>query len=312
MSLSLNSVDRVRSFSRAYTRRLGILKAHLLDSPFSLTESRVLYEIAHGPGILARNLDELLAIDRGYLSRILARFQRLRLVRTEPGKTDGRCLHLHLTAKGHRLFSVLNRRSSAQVRELVGHLPDADQERLAESLDCARLLLTPPEESRGAVLLREPRPGELGWVVQRHGALYAAEYGWDVTFETLVAGIVGNFGKNQGDPGQRAWIAELEGVPVGSVFLIRESEMVAKLRLLLVEPSARGRGTGHRLVAECLRFAREAGYQSVTLWTNSVLTAARRIYEQAGFRLVKEECHRSFGHDLVGQNWSVELAPRPE
>jgi DNA-binding MarR family transcriptional regulator/GNAT superfamily N-acetyltransferase len=306
---SVPPADSIRRFNRFYTRKIGVLQRGLLDSPFSLTEVRVLYELAHRPRITATELGADLGLDAGYLSRMLARFGRLQLVGRERAAQDARRTHLRLTAKGRKTFAALNARSGAQVAGMIGHLPEPEQQRLAGVMRTVEHLLTAPGEPRPEVVLRAPQPGDLGWVVQRHGALYSQEYNWDQTFEALVARIVADFGRNPDPRRERCWIAEMAGAPVGCIFLVRESDAVAKLRLLLVEPSARGAGVGGKLVAECISFARSAGYRKITLWTNSVLHAARRIYEKAGFKLVKAEPHRSFGHELVGQYWELPLAP---
>lgn len=302
--------ESIRRFNRFYTRRIGVLQGGLLGSPFSLTEVRVLYEIAQRPQPTATELGKDLGLDAGYLSRILSRFAKLRLITRTPTKHDGRQSHLGLTKLGQKTFSDLNARSNRQIGDLVGHLPEAEQHRLAGVMRAAELLLTPPAEPRPAVILRDPKPGDLGWVVQRHGALYAHEYGWDRTFEALVAGIVADFGRKHDPARERCWVAEMDGLPVGCIFLVRQTDRIAKLRLLLVEPSARGAGVGRELVAACVDFARAAGYAKILLWTNSVLHAARRIYEQAGFHLVKSEPHHSFGHDLEGETWELPLNPK--
>lgn len=301
------AVEAVRQFNRFYTRKIGVLSGGLLDSPYSLTEARVLYELAQRPDHTATALQNELGLDAGYLSRMLAGFARQRLVTRTRSTEDARRAHLRLTPRGRKVFAGLNRRSSAEISQLLGHLPAPEQKRLVGLMHSVRHLLATPDEKSRVVTLRAPQPGDLGWVVQRHGALYAQEYGWDETFEALVARIVADFGEKHDARSERCWIAEADGHPVGCIFLVRQSAAVAKLRLLLVEPSARGVGVGRRLVDECLRFARTAGYRKVTLWTNSVLVAARRIYERAGFKLVKEEKHRSFGCDLTGQYWELPL-----
>ncbi|HVZ66310.1 MAG TPA: bifunctional helix-turn-helix transcriptional regulator/GNAT family N-acetyltransferase [Lacunisphaera sp.] len=254
-------VDAIRSFNRFYTRKIGVLNAGLLDSPLSLTEVRILYEIAQRPGLTATDLLGELGLDAGYLSRTLAHFARRRLItRTRPAR-DRRHRQLHLTAAGRRTFAGLNRRSSEEISHLIGHLPPAEQERLAGFMQSIRILLAAPGELRGGIKLRDPKPGDLGWVVQRHGALYAQEYGWNESFEALVARIVADFVDERDPKRERCWIADLDGQPVGSVFLVCASETVAKLRLLLVDPSARGHGVGGRLVGACVEFARRAGYR---------------------------------------------------
>ena len=301
------TVEAVRQFSRFYTRRIGVLGEGLLDSPYSLTEGRVLYELAQQSRMTATELIERLDLDAGYLSRMLARFVRNRLVTRQRSERDGRQAHLTLTAKGRGAFSNLNRRSSRQAAEMISHLPSAQKCQLTGMLNSARHLLSNTSATVGEVALREPVSGDLGWVVQRHGALYAQEYGWDQTFEALVARIAGDFGTKHDPRRERAWIAELNGCPVGCVFLVRKTDRVAKLRLLLVEPSARGHGVGRALVAACVGFARAAGYRKMELWTNSVLAAARHLYEQAGFQRIRTERHRSFGHALVSETWELDL-----
>lgn len=302
-------VQSLRRFNRFYTLRIGVLRRGLLGTPYSLTEARVLYELAHRPGLVAAELGQDLELDRGYLSRILGQFERKRLVARRTSKRDGRRQHLRLTAAGRRAFAEMDRRSTDQAARLTGHLGRTEQRRLQGLLGEIQRLLSCGEAKAvpGQVILREPQPGDFGWVVERHGALYAGEYGWDVGFEALVARIVADYAGKHDPAREKAWIAELDGQPVGCVFLVRESDAVAKLRLLLVDPSARGHGLGRRLVDECVGFAERAGYRKIALWTNSVLHAARRIYEASGFRLVREEPHRSFGPDLVGQFWEKEL-----
>jgi DNA-binding MarR family transcriptional regulator/GNAT superfamily N-acetyltransferase len=300
----------VRRFNRFYTRQIGLLDEGLLHSPFSLTEVRLLYELAHHPGITATDLREILALDAGYLSRILRGLRRRGLVATRAPAADRRRRELSLTHRGRRTFEGLDAKSNEEVGSMLARLSRAERRELVAAMRGIEQLLDRTAEAPQAeeeVQLREPKPGELGWVVKRHGELYSAEYGWDADFEGLVAGIVGQFAAAHDRRVERCWIAELRGEPAGSVFLVKESDTVARLRLLLVEPWARGHGVGSRLVEECLRFARGAGYARVTLWTNDVLHAARRIYERAGFRLVAEKRHHSFGHDLVGQNWELEL-----
>ena len=300
-------VAAVRRFNRFYTKQIGLLHEHLLKSPFSLTEARVLYELAHHATTTATELGRELGLDAGYLSRMLRRFQLHGLLDREPSNTDRRQGVLSLTPRGREAFAKLNRDSRHDIGALLRKLAPPEQQRLVTVMHSIEALLGAGPEHAAAYVLRRPQPGDMGWVIQRHGALYAQEYGWEADFEALVADIVAKFVR-QCDPKQeRCWIAELDGENVGSVFCVKESEAVAKLRLLLVEPRARGLGIGKRLVGECVRFAREAGYRRLTLWTNDVLHAARRIYEQTGFRLVHEEPHHSFGHDLVGQTWDLQL-----
>lgn len=302
-------VEAVRRFNRFYTRQIGLLEEGLLRSPFSLTEARVLFELAHHDDATATHLGRELGLDAGYLSRILRSFQRRGLVRKRPAAHDGRRQLLSLTAAGQRAFARLNAASHAEIEAVLRALAAPDRDRLIGAMDTIQSLLGAQPEHRVPFILRPHQSGDMGWVVERHGVLYNQEYAWDETFEALVAGIVARFIQEFDPKRERCWIAEREGENVGSVFLVRhpEREGVAKLRLLLVEPSARGLGIGKRLVQECTRFARQAGYARITLWTNSVLSAARRIYEAEGYVMVEEEPHHSFGHDLVGQNWELKL-----
>jgi DNA-binding MarR family transcriptional regulator/GNAT superfamily N-acetyltransferase len=301
----------VRRFNRFYTRQIGLLDEGLLDSPFSLTEVRLLYEIAHHAGVTATELREFLALDAGYLSRILRGLRRQGLVSARAPAGDRRQRRLTLTERGRRAFDALHARSTEEVGAMLARLSRAERRELVEAMHGIEGLLGKTADDReianSGVVLREPLPGELGWVVKRHGELYAAEYGWDAEFEGLVAGIVGRFVAELDPRVERCWIAELRGEPAGSVFLVKETARVAKLRLLLVEPWARGHGIGTRLVDECLRFARRSGYRRITLWTNDVLVAARRIYERAGFGCDRREPHHSFGCDLVGEYWSRDV-----
>jgi len=304
-----DQVAAVRRFNRFYTRQMGLLDEGLLRSPFSLTEVRVLYEIAHRTAPTASAIGLELGLDAGYLSRILQRLRKAGLVSATTAAVDRRQRWLALTARGRRTFGALDARSSRDVAVLLGRLTPAARGQLLRSMRRVERVLAPagkaPSPARAA--LRAPAPGDLGWVVQRHGELYAAEYEWNEEFERLVAGVVAEFAARYDPRDERAWIAELDGARAGSVFLVRQSEEVAKLRLLLVEPWARGHGLGQLLVRACIDFAREAGYRTLTLWTNSVLEAARRIYQQAGFRQVGSERHRSFGHDLVSETWELAL-----
>jgi DNA-binding MarR family transcriptional regulator/GNAT superfamily N-acetyltransferase len=300
-------VAAVRRFSRFYTRLLGLLQEGYLASPFSLTQVRVLYELARREDPTAGELARDLGLDAGYLSRILGDFERRGLVERRRSKADGRQVLLRLSEHGWEAFTPLDRRSHDEVGALLDRLPESEQQRVVEAMGIIERLLGAQPEPRAPYILRPPLPGDLGWVVQRHGALYAREYGWDETFEALVAEIVAKFLRTYDPRRERCWIAEKDGTSVGAVFCVRRSPTVAQLRLLLVEPEARGLGIGRRLVDECIRFARAAGYRKMMLWTNDVLVSARRIYEAAGFRLVEEERHHSFGRDLVGQNWELKL-----
>jgi DNA-binding MarR family transcriptional regulator/GNAT superfamily N-acetyltransferase len=299
------AVDAVREFSRFYTNAIGVLREGLLDTPYTLTESRVIYELARRASTEVADLRRTLDVDPGYMSRILSAFEADGLVRRSRSERDGRRQVITLTRRGRAAFVTLNARSATEIGQLLATLSQEDRARLVESLGVARRLLG--DELRGKVSLRPPRSGDYGWVVERHGALYRAEYGWDETFEGLVATIVGGFAQGHDPDRERAWIAELSGVRVGCVFCVRRSDEVAQLRILLVEPGARGHGVGTRLVDACIEFARAAGYRELVLWTNDVLHAARRIYERAGFRLVEQGRHHSFGNDLVEQTWSLEL-----
>ncbi len=300
-------VEAVRRFNRFYTRRIGVLEEGLLQSPFSLTEVRVLYELAHRDKPAAGELGRDLGLDAGYLSRMLRSFEARGFIARVPSEADGRQQLLTLTERGRKAFAPLDERARQQVREMLREVPAAGQDRLVGAMRTVERLLG-GEPARGAPFrLRTHRPGDMGWVIFRHGELYAEEYGWDERFEALVAEIVTQFMKKYDPKCERCWIAERDGERVGSVFLVKQSKQVAKLRLLLVEPSARGSGIGKRLVAECVRFARRCCYRTLTLWTNDVLHAARCIYEAAGFRLVREEPHQSFGHGLTGQTWELHL-----
>jgi DNA-binding MarR family transcriptional regulator/GNAT superfamily N-acetyltransferase len=301
------AIPAVRRFNRFYTRRIGVLEEELLESPFSLAEARVLYEIAQGARPTASGLGRQLGLDAGYLSRILRGFTRRGLLRREASEADGRQSHLSLTAKGRGAFADLDRRSERQIRSLLRALPAGGEERLREAMRTIEELLGDPRPPASPVVLRSPEPGDLGWVVHRHGLLYAREWGYDREFEGLVAGIVAHFVEAFDPRKERCWIAERDGRILGSVFLVKKTATVAKLRLLLLEPEARGQGLGARLVDECVRFARQAGYRRITLWTQSHLRAARRLYEQAGFVRTLRKSHRSFGRRLVAETWELRL-----
>lgn len=300
-------VGAVRRFNRFYTQHIGVLSEGLLQSPFSLTEARVLYELAQRGQATATELGRELGLDAGYLSRILRGFRKRGLINKRASESDGRQSLLRLTKKGRQEFATLDARSNDQIAAVLGKLPAVVQQRLVKAMCVIEEVLGSEPGHQTPYLLRLHLPGDLGWVVHRHGVLYSQEYGWDERFEALVAEIVAEFIRNYDPKRERWWIAEMDGEIIGSVFLVRKSKTVARLRLLLVEPKARGVGLGKRLVEECIRFARRAGYKKITLWTNSVLDAARHIYQRAGFRLVREEPHHSFGHDLVGQTWELKL-----
>ena len=300
-------VSAVRRFNRFYTRKIGLLQQGYLSSPFSLAEVRVLYELAHQDKLTASGLGRELGLDPGYLSRFLQGFAKRGLIARTRSKTDGRQSLLALTRRGQEAFAPLQARSRDEIGAMLAGLSAADRDRIVEAMHTIEGLLGARPEPKAPYMLRPHRPGDMGWVIHRHGVLYAQEYGFDERFEALVAEIVARFVQRYDPKRERCWIAEKDGEIVGSVFLVAHSKTVAQLRLLLVEPRARGLGIGARLVAECVRFARQAGYRKVTLWTNSVLVAARRIYEAAGFRLVHREPHESFGHDLVGEIWELRL-----
>ena len=300
-------VAAVRQFNRFYTKQIGVLREGHLESPFSLTEVRVLYEIAHGDGPTASDLVKELGLDSGYVSRILRSFERREFVEKTKSETDARRAHLRLTDSGRLAFSALDVRADEEIESLIGQVSADDRRRVVDAMRTIERLIAPTPDARRSYIVRTHQPGDIGWVVYRHGVLYAREYGWDERFEALVAGIVSEFVQLFDPRRERCWIAELDGERVGSVFLVKKTETIAKLRLLLVEPKARGLGIGHRLVDECIRFARVARYERMTLWTNSILHAARRIYEAAGFRLVSEEPHAMFGEELTGQNWELDL-----
>ncbi len=300
-------VGEVRAFNRFWTRRIGVLREGYLESPFSLSEVRVLYELAHREETTAKELGAELGLDAGYLSRILRGFGEGGLLRRRASEADGRRSILWLTHSGRAAVASLEERSRRDIGALLGGMSGGEQDRLVGAMRDIEGLFGVGSEGGAPYTLRTHRPADMGWVVHRHGVLYAREYGWDERFEALVARIVADFIEGCDPERERCWIAERDGEVVGSVFVVQESAAVAKLRLLLVEPSARGLGLGTRLVEECVGFARDRGYQKLTLWTNSVLHAARRIYEEQGFELVEQEEHRSFGKDLVGQNWELDL-----
>lgn len=298
-------IQAVRHFNRFYTRHIGVLHEHLLESDYSLTEVRVLYELAHREAPTASELMKDLGLDRGYLSRLLAGFEKRGLIERETSELDARQSHILLTRKGRAAFAPMDEASSREVQAMLQRLPDADQAALVDALDRVESLLD--GKPREGYSLRQHRPGDMGWVVQRHGELYWQEYAWDERFEALVADITARFVQDLDAQRERCWIAERDGERLGCVFLVKGTDEEARLRLLLVEPRARGLGLGKRLVEECIVFARSAGYRKMSLWTNSVLDAARHIYRQQGFRVVREEKHHSFGQDLIGETWELDL-----
>jgi DNA-binding MarR family transcriptional regulator/GNAT superfamily N-acetyltransferase len=302
-----DQISAVRAFNRFYTRKLGVLDQQLLKSPFSLSEARVLYELANRENVAAKEIGIELGLDPGYLSRIIQNFDESGLIIRKPLPSDRRQYRLSLTAKGRQAFAKVDRSSHDDVADMLATLPRGDSRRLIEAMAVIERLLGGPRVSPPPAILRGHRPGDMGWVVQSHGSLYASEYGFDSSFEGLVAEIAAKFLASFDASRERCWIAEIDGAQVGSVFLVRHTDDVAKLRLLLVDPAGRGQGLGQRLVAECLSFARQCGYRKITLWTQSILVAARKIYQDAGFVLVATEPHRSFGQSLIGETWELKL-----
>jgi DNA-binding MarR family transcriptional regulator/GNAT superfamily N-acetyltransferase len=302
-------VTKFRHFNRMYTRYIGTLNEGLLNSDYSLAEARVLYELATRTSPKASEIAEELGMDAGYLSRLLGKFERDGLLTKKTSEQDGRYAELMLTTRGKSVFKKLNALSDEQARGVLEELAPAARMELIDCMRSMESILMEVDRSRVPYILRPHRVGDMGWVVYREGLGYAEQFGWDETFEALAANIVSEFIKNYQPARERCWIAEVDGQNVGHIFLVKHPSQphTAKLRLLFVEPSARGMGLGDALVKECVRFARTAGYRKVVLWTQSILTAAHRIYERAGFRLVKEEPHHSFGKDLVGQEWELEL-----
>jgi DNA-binding MarR family transcriptional regulator/GNAT superfamily N-acetyltransferase len=304
-------VASVREFNRFYTNQIGLLRGKYLDTPYSLTEARLLFELAQcdkagGDASEVSDLRRTVDIDAGYLSRILARFEADDLIDRERSTADARRQVIRLTGTGRAAVDRLDGRSAEQTRSMLAGVRDEERRRLLEAMRVITGILTSSPPPRG-YLIREPQAGDMGWVVQRHGAVYAEEYGWDASFEALVARLVADYLDNRDPAAEAAWIAEVDGTRAGCVFCLRRDAATAQLRMLLVEPWARGLGIGSRLVDEVLRFARRAGYSKITLWTNDVLADARRVYERAGFTLDDESRHHSFGHDLTGQNWSRAL-----
>lgn len=301
-------VAAVRRFNRFITREIGALREGLLHSPYSLTEARIIFELANRADLTASTLAKELGLDPGYLSRTLSRFEQQGLLQRVRAEHDARQLLLHLTEQGRAAFALLDQRSRHEVTEMLSALDEEAQQRLLQAMQTIEAVLAhQPFEFSQPFFLRSFQPGDMGWVIHRHGLLYAQEYGWNAEFEALVAGIVAEFIQRFDPATERCWIAEMNGAIVGSVFLVRVDEQTCKLRLLLVEPQARGMGLGGRLVEECIRFARRVGYRRMVLWTNSVLLAARRIYARAGFRLIESEAYQGFGQDLVGETWELTL-----
>ena len=301
-----DAVAAVREFNRFYTNVIGLLRGKYLDTPYSLTEARLLFELAHRDASEVADLRRIVDIDPGYLSRILARFEADGLIARQRSAADARRQVIRLAGAGRSVVAGLDARSADQTQHMLASIRDEDRRKLLDAMRVIRETLTGSPRPRG-YLLRSPQPGDMGWVVQRNAAVYTAEFGWDDSYEALVARIVADYADNRDPSCEAAWIAEVDGAPAGCVFCVRENATTARLRLLLVEPWARGLGIGARLVEEVIRFARQAGYTGITLWTNDILTDARRIYQRAGFALDDENRHHSFGQDLTGQNWSRRL-----
>ena len=306
--MSLTTVTEVRGFNRFYTRILGLLDPKLAGSAFGLTEARVLFELAHSEQLAVADLRRTLDLDAGYLSRILSRFIADGLVEREPSATDGRQKLVRLTGQGHAAFAETDTRQADAIDRLVAPLDEGQRSQLVSAMSRIQRVLDGDRHNAGALVLRAPEPGDLGWVVARHGARYAAEHGWGPGFEALVARVVADFGDRGDTTREAAWIAEIGGEPVGSIFCTASGDPdTAQLRLLLVEPHARGAGVGSRLVDECLRFARRSGYARIMLWTTDLQTQAREIYQRVGFALDRREPEQRFGHDIVGEYWSRDL-----
>lgn len=299
----------VRRFNRSFTRQIGVLREGLLHTPYSLTEARIIFELAQRDDLTASDLCQELGLDPGYLSRILGRLEQQGLLEKVRSETDGRQRLLRLTEEGQAEFAILDQRSRDEIADMLSELSEPNQRRLLDAMQTIEGIFDKGLKYSEPFVLRSHEPGDLGWVVHRHGVLYAEQYGWNAQFEALVAQVVADFVTHFNPDRDRCWIAEMDGEKVGSVFVVhdREHDGVAKLRLLLVEPKARGLGLGTRLVRECIRFAQRRGYRKLMLWTNDVLVEARHIYEQAGFTLVEREPHHSFGHDLVGETWELPL-----
>jgi DNA-binding MarR family transcriptional regulator/GNAT superfamily N-acetyltransferase len=304
-------IAAVRRFNRFYTQHLGMLRDGYLDSPFSLTQARVLYEIRERGKktnqTTATEIGRDLGLDAGYLSRLVAQFEKSGLIRKERSPADGRQSFLSITAIGRKAMDHLEQRTVREVGDVLHRLSDPDQDRLVSAMRAVERMIAPEPEAKPEIILREPKPGDLGWIVARHGTLYAEEYGWGENFEGLCAQIVAEFAASYDGKRERCWIAEMDGENVGSVFLVKDTDEIARIRLLLVDPVARGRGLGTRLTGECVRFAKAAGYRGITLWTHSVLTAARHVYSKAGFTLTSSEKRKSFGKHVVSEIWDLKL-----
>ncbi|WBL80497.1 helix-turn-helix domain-containing GNAT family N-acetyltransferase [Bradyrhizobium xenonodulans] len=302
-----DQIAAVRAFNRFYTRKLGVLDQHLGQSPFSLSEARVLYELAHRDDLAAKEIGNELGLDAGYLSRIVQNFDEKGLITRTPLPSDRRQYQLSLTAKGRQAFAKLNLGSQSEVAAMLARLSAGDATRLTQAMATIEAVLEPPRSKPASFMLRSHRVGDMGWVISKQAGAYAADYNWDISYEALVAEICAQFIRNYDAAREHCWIAEVGGEPVGSIFLVKATDEIAKLRLLQVEKQARGLGVGRALVEQCIQGARERGYSRMTLWTQSILVAARGIYQSAGFKLVKEEKHHSFGADLVGETWERDL-----
>jgi DNA-binding MarR family transcriptional regulator/GNAT superfamily N-acetyltransferase len=302
------AVADIRAFNRRYTKWIGALDRHHLGSDYSLAEVRVLYEIGHRPSIMARDIAEQLGLDAGYLSRLVARFDKAGLIERRMSDKDGRAVALSLTAKGRRLFDDLDRMAADRMSSAIATLDEGQRARLTSAMGVVGQLIGAPQSAPSSqVSLRQPRAGDYGWAIERHGVIYDAEFGWGPEFEGLVAELFGKFARKHDPNRERCWIAELDGERVGCVFVVEREPAIAQLRCLLVEPKARGHGVGSKLVHACVDFARLAGYERMMLWTNKGLDSARRIYESVGFKLIAEQPHRDFGPQLIGQNWEMAL-----
>ena len=300
-------IAEVRRFNRAYTQHLGVLRDGFLDSPYSLTEARVLFEVRQRGNTTATEIGRDLGLDAGYLSRILGQFEKSGLIRKERSPSDGRQSFLSITAMGRKAMDLLERRTVRQVGDVLHRLSNPEQERLVTAMRTVERMIVPQPAAEPEIILREPKPGDLGWVVARHATLYAEEYGWGGNFEGLCAQIVAEFVANYDARRERCWIAEMDGETVGSVFLVKDTDEIARIRLLLVDPAARGRGVGMLLTQECVRFAKACGYRGITLWTHSVLAAARHVYGKAGFTLTSSEKRKSFGKSVVSEIWDLKF-----
>jgi DNA-binding MarR family transcriptional regulator/N-acetylglutamate synthase-like GNAT family acetyltransferase len=310
MTAAARDIAAVRRFNRFYTRQIGVLRKTYLDSPYTLGEMRVLYELAHGGARTASDIARALELDAGYLSRLLRKFEKRGLISRKTSREDARRSHLALTARGAKMFAPFEERSQTQVGDMLGKLPRSEQEKLVAAMQTIEQLLesNPLPTEKPTYVLRAPRIGDFGWIVSRHGELYAQEYDWTEPFEGLCAQIVADCANSHDPKCERCWIAEMDGENVGCVMLVKDdAPTVARIRLLLVDPKARGLNLGTRLVGECVQFARAAGYKKITLWTHSVLVAARHIYEKAGFTLTSSENKHSWGQDVVAEYWDLEL-----